>query len=504
MTTKLTVYTTGKLTATTDPRVKTGLLLPYGEPGHTNKGKVTASAGSLKIAPQLDPLTLEHEPTKVLATFESVEETPAGLLCSVRYLDTTAGNDALAEYDAGARTGLSVEIDGPVIRDGQLTAGLVTGGSQVVTPAFVSARLAAADTPQAPDMGTDPAAPPTNPTVTVNGEPVATDLIETITITTTAPKEPNPMTASAPQVQTPNLVPPPAKLTASAAELFKLLAGAQNDSKMLAALSDIVPANILSIGQAQYIGELWSGKAYQRKIIPLFNHADLTNLNVQGWRWVTKPAVGLYAGNKAAVPSGALLTEPVTLAAQRIAGAHDIDRAILDFGNAEFWAAYTAAMTESYAKVSDAYGLSQVAAAAPAVVPGAIPAGVATAMVYIVDGALAILNGTDTMPDYAVVSTDLWRGLMLTRSEDALAYLTAALGLEDGTAVNFAIRPSAALAATTVLVGCKSAVTVHELGGGAPIRVDAIDMAKGGVDKGVFGYMAVNIHDTDGLAKVHL
>ncbi len=520
---KLTVYTTGKLLATNDPRVKEGLLLPFGQPGRTNKGRLTAAAGVLTIADQLDPLTLEHDPKQPVATFEHIEETPGGLKCSVRYLPTRAGDDALAELEAGVRTGLSVEIDdlartdtGPVIRAGKLAAGLVTGGSQVIAPAFMSGRLAAAEDVDMPDQGADPD-PDNLPRVVIDGD--ALDHVTDVTVTedqidiTTQPDNTNeesaPMTASktppaAPaKLQASNLSGPAGgKLTASAADLFAMLAGAQSDGKLLAALSDIVPANILAVGQPQYVGELWSGKAYQRKIVPLLGHADLTTLKVQGWRWTKKPAVGLYAGNKGNVPSDTIGTEPVEITSQRIAGAHDIDRAILDFGNAEFWAAYSAAMTESYAKVSDSYVLGKVLDAAPAVVPGAIPAGVATAMAYIVDGALSILNGTDTMPDFAVVAADLWRGLMLTRSEDALAYLSAALGMEDGTAASFAIKPSAAIPAGTVLVGCKAAVTVHELGGEAPIRVDALDMAKGGVDKGVFGYVAVNVHDVDGLAEV--
>jgi len=523
---KLTLYTTGKLTATADPRVKEGLLLPFGEVGRTNKGRLTASAGVLQLADELDPVTLEHDDKQPIATFEDLQETPGGLKCSIRYLPTRAGDDALAEYEAGVRTGLSVEIDdldrsgkGPTVRAGKLVAGLVTGASQVRTPAFMSAKLAAAEDVPAPDQGTMPDYQTVYegdnlPSITLDDQPVdsvskVTVSDKEIAITTTGTTDTNtegatPMTASRPKVQAPNLVPPAAddKLKASAAELFAMLAAAQSDGKMLATLSDIVPANILATTQPQWVGELWSGKAYQRKVIPLFTHADLTNLKVQGWRWTQKPAVGLYAGNKGAVPSGTIGTEPVEITAQRIAGAHDIDRAILDFGNAEFWQGYNNAMTESYAKVSDAYVLAQVVAAAPAVTPGTIPSGVAKGWVYLVDAAIEILNSTDTMPTSAIVATDLWRDMILTRKEDVLEYLTAALGLEDGSALTFKLRPSAAMSAGKLLASCPGAVTVHELGGEAPIRVDAVDMAKGGVDKGVFGYVAVNVHDADGLALV--
>lgn len=518
---KITLFTTGKLTATDDPRVKRGLLLPFGEPGRTNKGKLTASAGVLTIADQLDPFTLEHDPTKPIGTWLEVAETTAGLECSVRYLPTTAGNDALAEFEEGVRTGVSIEIDdlarsgkGPTIRDGKLVDGLVTGGSQVVNPAFMSARLAAAEDVNTPDQGDAPAPPaatdPSTPTVTVDGEAVSTSLVEAIAITTTTTKkESTPMTASATKVlatvQAPNLI-PQNKLLASRTDVVAMLTeyARTHDSKLLAALADIVPANTLGMELPQFVGELWSGKAYERKIVPLFNHADLTSFKVAGWRWKTKPAVGLYTGNKAAIPSAAVETEAVDVDAQRIAGGHDIDRKYRDFSMQSFWEAYFAAMTESYAKISDAFVLAEVLDAAPYAAPGAVPAGVSKALTYVVDGILAIINATDTMPDSAVLSTDLWRELVLTRNEDSLAYLDAAVGLEEGTLAQrrFTIKPMAALAADTAMVACRAAATVHELGGEAPIRVEALDIAKGGIDEGVFGYAAVNIHDADGLALV--
>ena len=120
----------------------------------------------------------------------------------------------------------------------------------------------------------------------------------------------------------------------------------------------------------------------------------------------------------------------------------------------------------------------------------------------IVDGALKVLDETDTMPNFAVVASDLWRDLVLTREEDRLAYLDAALGLEDGTAAKFRIMPASQMTATTVFVGARDAVTVHELGGETPIRVEAQNIANGGIDEGVFGYYATNVHDDDGLVIV--
>ncbi|WP_448072335.1 phage major capsid protein [Georgenia yuyongxinii] len=356
----------------------------------------------------------------------------------------------------------------------------------------------------------DPAGPDTTALANVvDALKTALEVIED----NTEGEEPEEEEATVPENLTASATVPPGSLAARKTEpagvtkgdLFKLLATAHREGgerQMLAALSDIVPANTPGTELPQYVGELWNGKAYERKIIPLFNHADLTSFEVKGWRWVTKPTVAPYTGNKTDVPSGAVLTEAVTINAERIAGAHDIDRKYRDFNDEAFFAAYFAAMTESYAKVSDAQVLADVVAAAKAVAAGAVPSGVSKGMAAIVDGALAVLAATDTAPSFALVATDLYRDVLLTRNDDTLGYLSAALGLEDGSLDSFRLIPSASVTAGKVLVGAKDAVTVHELGGGAPIRVEAQDIAKGGIDEGVFGYYAVNVHDADGLALV--
>ena len=105
---KLAIYSSAPLTATADPRVKEGLLLPFGEFGMTNKGKIKASAGSLKTAEKLDPLTLEHVDSLDAAEFVQIEERKEGLWCSIRYMNTPMGDAALAEFESGKRASLSV------------------------------------------------------------------------------------------------------------------------------------------------------------------------------------------------------------------------------------------------------------------------------------------------------------------------------------------------------------------------------------------------------------
>jgi hypothetical protein len=129
-----------------------------------------------------------------------------------------------------------------------------------------------------------------------------------------------------------------------------------------------------------------------------------------------------------------------------------------------------------------------------------VPAGVSKAASYIVDGALAIID--TALPTFAIVSKDLYRDLLLTRTEDVLAYLNLALGLEAGSVASFSIVPGATgWPADTVVVGAKPAATIYELPG-TPIRVEALNIANGGIDTGLFGYIAAGFNDDGGLAYV--
>ncbi len=532
---KLTVYATGPLTATADPRVKRGLLLPYGQPGHTSQGKVIASRGSLQLADKPDPLTLEHVPALPAADWVGFEETDEGLVCSVRYHDTPMGNAALAEAESGERTGLSVELDSTVIRGGRLFAGTLTGGSQVKVPAFDSARLIAAELPDVPDTPLDEIPPELRAAVelleaagwTVEPPEDPTDAgaatSDPATTTTTASKPTNEgNTEMTVTVQAPELVASATTSPAAALTRTRFLGAIASNAhkgmqQLTAALADIIPADILGMDQGQYVKQLWDGKAYQRRIVPLYNHADLTSYKVKGWRWVTRPEVDVYAGNKTPIPSNQVETEPVDIDAFRLAGGHNIDRKFRDFDDVEFWDAYYRAMTESTARKSDVAVRAAVAANATQLHldSGDAPADVPTALWLIVEGIVKMLDTLEVIPDHALVESDLWKPLMFTKATDVLVYLDAMLGFDEGTLSGGKFRiipvPVGSLTvdvtpdpdfAGKVLVGSRDAVTVHELGGEAPIRVEAPNIPLGGIDTGVFSYAAVNVHSADGLVLI--
>lgn len=539
---KLTLYVP-RLVASLQDRTLTGLLLPFGQPGHTNLGRLTATAESRLDVAQVVTLNVQHDRNRPVGKAMTIDTAAEGLHAAFHVLDTKAGDDALLEAAEGLRCGLSIEVEPIVVKDGQLISGTIVGAALVVEPAFENARLAAAELDPVPDMGGT--LPADLPAVVLNGTELEAVTgvevtAEQITIMTEAPPLPetppaalaasategNPMTQppAAPPVatvQNPVLAGPPAVQPMTANKLFAALAQFST-TRLEAALSDIVPANTPGVGiqQPQYVGELWDGVEYERKFLGAFRHAELTSYNVKGWKWVNKPLVAKYTGNKADVPSNTISTAEVNGVLQRFAGAHDVDRIYTDFGDAEFWAAYYAAMAESYAMQTDMYVrdiIREIPTAANTgrvhLLTGAAPAGVPTALWQVVEGCAKILTDLNTLPTHAYVTVDYWKPILYTPVTQVLTYLNAALGLKDGTLEGqgggFRIIPVpvgslTATGGTTftgkTLVAHKDALSIRELGGGAPIRVNAIDVAKGGVDEALFGYTGTLIEDARGFA----
>lgn len=137
----------GLLQASVAERVLTYLLLPWGESGRTSLGRVTAAEGSVEVPsdPRDVVLNLEHEKRRPVGRGLRVWSEARGLLAAFHIARTSAGDDLLEEAAEGLRTGVSVEVDDPVIRRGELLGGLLSGAGAVVEPAFPSALLVASD-----------------------------------------------------------------------------------------------------------------------------------------------------------------------------------------------------------------------------------------------------------------------------------------------------------------------------------------------------------------------
>jgi len=527
------IETTGTLLANLADRTLTGLLVPFGEQGNTNLGKFIVEPGTLKIPrdPSIATLNIEHDREEPIGRATLLAEKADGIHVTFAVADTPEGDQALLDYQSGKRTKLSVEAKNIVIRAGKAVAGQIFGAALVAKGAFPSATLMASDvgdeTPEeiiarleAELAAARAAADDPQTTVTAVAAP------ETTPDTPAPTKEDDVPVATVPNTlgTAPSATPAPLTLQDVGAMLYatrqgtmslddlKERLGGQNGATLFAALSDVKYDGTGGLAPTmanlpQWMGLVWAALNYRQQVLPLFSHKDLTSLTLAGWKWTTKPSGGDWAGNKGNVPSNTLVVAPVTGSADRYAVGHDIAREFVDFEVPGFFESYAAAVTEDYARWADGKVAAAVIAGATALagdalttLPGVTGGTIGSAASAIVDGAAALVT-KGVLPTFALVATALWKQMVKMPKSNVLGYLNASLGLEEGDLSGFIIRPSASVTAGKVLVGAKEAVTVYELPG-APIRIDALDLAKGGVDKAAFGYCATVINDATGLQLV--
>lgn len=518
MTTSLSL-TGSVLRASADDRIVTYLLAPFGEPGRTNLGKVTLTASSLTIPEDVTGLTvnLEHQPTTPVGKFARVEATDKGYEADVRFLATRAGDDALLEAREGVRSGISVEVDNPVIRRGQMLAGQLSGAGVVVTPAYPSALMVAADAGDLPEDEPDEVRVIDGIEYVRKPQTPAEDKPEVDDAEQSA-KEDNEMgnSLTAAAVSAAGVAPVnPAKDEKTANDVYKMLASAfksGGETKMYAALANVVHDDGDNDGDGLgeitaapgWLGQVYNDTTYERKFIPLIASGNLTSYREKGFRLGTKPIVQKYAGNKAEVPTGGMTATPVDYLVERWAHAADIDRRYIDFGDSDVLRAFIEAQVESYKEVTDLDTEANILANADTFTPGTVPSGVDKALAAIVDGALNLI-AKRLNPTFAIVGVDLYRPLLFTPKDQVSAFLAQAFGLKEGSVDGFKIVPTATDAmAGNVVVGDGSTVRFKELGGGAPVRVEAEHVANGGKDFGVFGYTSFQELKPGGVVKADL
>lgn len=284
------------------------------------------------------------------------------------------------------------------------------------------------------------------------------------------------------------------------------LFGAMKDPALYAALSDVVPGDLLGLGAPEYLGEVWAGARYQRKIVPLVTNRALTNRKFTGWKWVTKPVMDDYSGDKSPVPSAGIETEEVLIEAARLACGHDIDRIYADFGDTEFFNAYFEQVVESYRIKTDAVLFSAMYDTLTPTSLNTENADVPVGFQRIAKGAVDIAVNSDStlQATFALVAPDLYVDMVSVASMYGPGLLNPSADLPTGAGVSGSLPYMvwSGLGSGEVLVGAGPAVTFYELGGGVPIQVDAWDIVNGGSDRGAFGYYATNIVDDRGLVLV--
>lgn len=505
-------------------RTMAGRILTFGVVGNTSAGPTRFLPGSVEWTdPKRVKLIREHDRENPVGLAGAITvDSDGGLSAMFRLPEGAAGDLALEEAANGLRDGLSVGVE--VVEATKENGVLVVKRarlrecSQVAIPAFDDCRITdvAASSPEQP---TDPAPEPTpddaGQTPDVDTAPTGDPDGGTMTDPTGATAAPAPdVTASAPAPSgaAASSTPRPLDLTAFCELVAASATGtldAQGAPMLRAALSDIVPADAgEAYFQPTYLDELWDqAGTVVRPMIDAFTTKPLgRTMKIKAFRWVTRPEVDDYAGNKAEVPSNEVALEPLEVPVTRTAGAHDIDRAYIDLGSPDFLAAYFAAMTEDYKRKTEAKFAAFVLANAPAVADenGAVAGQVGTLLDGILAGAIELLGNGHT-PSVVAVGAGMLRDLFGITRDEAPAFMQGTISLArvaDQRLGDLSFTVSPGLTGRNIVVGAKSAATFWEAN--PPVKVQALDVAHGGVDAGVFGYHAMGITNTLAVRKIEV
>lgn len=540
----------GTLEFNEEDMTATGLLIPFGVPARSNLGTFTFSAGDVVLPEDLTgmSLNLEHKREEVIGAFSKVWEQPTdGVMATFKYRNTPEGRAAFAEGKTGKCKNLSAEVAKVRVQNGKALPGsILFAAAQVERPAFDGATLLAAEDTEPPVELDTALGPDEDGHLSVLSTSMPTDITvstpdgdqATFTPEAEAPAEDNPeggstVTATATEPgQTSATTTAPGTLLAGAAApkevsletVFASMASIKNGTKsqtadaetLLAALSDItvnttggLTTAASGVIQPEWVGQLWQGLRYVRKYIDLGTHL-YGGIQLGGRKGFTldqgTALVQHWNGNKTEIPSGKATTGTKGSTLQKYGYAADVAREWWDLdGGADVIQSFFEGVRDSYAELTDEDALKAIIAAAATsstaldklIDPGVYPTEYPTSMGMLIDAIEAVSEGKDDAT-FAVVNPTAYRELLFTPKDLLPEFITfnfrAGTGEGEADGKVHVVKaadeyfPGIDAAEPAVAAGAKRAIEFREQGS-TPIEIEALDIAKGGVDKAVVGYL---------------
>lgn len=531
----LTIYA-AEVTASTVTRTLIGDIIRYGVIGRTSAGALKVRPGALTFPDDLTrvKLTKEHNRDESRGHLSELQLLTDRIRAAVKVSDGPEGDDALREATDKTRDGFSFDIVDAVVEGDEIVAGQVIAIGQVGIPAYDDTRIdtVAASQVSAPPTSGENMTPEQRARLDALRAQASRTAAEEAELVSLAAMESAPA-AAAPAAETeatsPAAVSAPAAAPA-AAELVTAAAapaaapagvpitaghsGAQvtespltrfvealsaslrgdRSASITAALSDVTHAqHTANVSEDSWSGELWSGLEREPEFLDLFVEGELTSFDGRGWRWVTKPQTGDYAGNKADIPSNVVVTEPATWDAFRIAGGWDIDRKFFDFPDSAFIRSFFEAVREDIQYRRDMKVKNYILAQAVA------PVGLDPQTTLLKAARMALKHvkrNTKAKGTFVLVNDDDYDDLFDIVNDEVPAFMDL-LGVKPED-----FRPSEDVTQGLVIAGVKQAAKVRWLGGASPIRVEAQNLTKAGIDDAFFTYGSIEEHHTTGIVKV--
>lgn len=527
-----------------EARTVRGILLPWGQRSRTSISKtrpITFPRGSVTIPrdPAVVGLNKRHDRFDWIGRAHELRDEPEGIVATFRIADTPDGDEWLEDH--GELVKLSPEVRNIIRNSDDTGTAELTSAALVDEGAFADAALFAVDRAPDDEVQHDPGPRPDpaegrgivppyiedeleledeedddsgaesedEPDEEPDDQEEATvaEAVADNTMLGSRGRRTSSSSPSRPELTRTGFFAALRELrsTGDRTAIAPYLASAvQPDGTGLFALADVKYDGVGglvtdSLHPGSWLGQLWQGRRFQRRIVPLLTAGTLTAMTATGWVWAVRPAMGPWAGNKSPIPSTAPTVAPRSFPATRFAGGNDLAIEYYHFGQTDVIDSYSDAMVDSYAMLSDAYALTQVTAGATPYTPDAGNT-VNKGLLDIVDGALAVVAAGGT-PSWSVVAPDVFKNIVAVPHEDSLEYFNAAVNLEGGSAAaGFTLIPDARLAAGTIIVGDKGGATAWELPG-VPLRLSAANVALGGMDEAFFGYIGVGVTNPAVIVK---
>lgn len=522
-------YEGGEILANLEDRTLTGLLVPYNEVGRTNVGRFQVEAGTIELPtdPVIVGINTDHVRHDVVGRATRVWEEPAGIMATFQIAKTEAGDRALADATSpdGKRRRLSGEFGPAMIRAGKLVAGhaKLWGAALVERGAFPSAMVLASDTEE-----TTPAEPAT----TTEGE----STVDTITVEAGATPTAQ-VAASAPAAVPPTMTTPAGTTTPrvnrepAMRDVFASIAALKSNPgdtdarDVLAALANITISGngslptgangTPSLIQPSWVGQLYQGVEYVREYITLGKLG--TDISVEGKKGFTlhrrsattgttelalATATADWSGNKNAISGYSGFTQSATSSRRNFALGNDLAREWYDLpGGAAFVEAFLRLLIEHYMFWSDTHANADwVTAAGTPVAPAtsSYSSDYPAAMGMVIQGILAVkAKKANTerrdVPTFAILNSIAYESLAYAvgGEQNLPAFVDFRVSTNsEGTAdrVQLVQGDTGIDDTASVIVGARPAVEFDELPGG-PLQINALDLANGGIDRAVHGYL---------------
>ena len=400
-------FSTDIIAANSSKRELTGVIVPFGQVGHTNMGDVVFQQGSLKIGEGIKLFT-EHDMTRPIGKLSRYEEDDKGIVGTFKIARTNAGDDALAEAQEGLRTGFSVGamIDDYITKGEQVIVNEATlrEVSHVTFPAFgeyaqITEVAASADISQ-----------PTESEDTIVSNEVTPEVVEEVAAEVVA--------TPAVEAQERNVRPaiftaPRSPITSKASYLEHNIRAAlgNEDSRQYVMAADTTSNNAAFIPTPQTT-EVINGIANaDRGAIDAISRATLpaAGMSFEIPKITTAPTVA-EVSEGSAISETDMASSFVTVSVKRYAGQQTFSVELLDRSSPAFFDELVRQMEYAYAKATDE-------AVAGALATGGTDGGnrtlnAAGLLGFVADGAASIYSNSLGFARSLVVSPSAWAAIM--------------------------------------------------------------------------------------------